>query len=102
VQSIPLPNPVASFRTPPVLQPNPLVSSGGQPTRSPQPARAPLTMPLPNPLGSAYREPPSDRCSCPPKQKRRPSKPRTVCYSGGYRERARGIDKQPRRKIPCL
>lgn len=86
----------------PAIIQNPLVTaSGPNPATGVLSSRAPLTMLQPNPIGSAYREPPSDRCSCPPKQKRKPSKPREVCYSGSYVERSRGIDKQPRRKIPC-
>lgn len=34
-------------------------------------------------------------------KKRKPGKPRTVCYSGKYREKARGLTKSKGRKIPC-
>lgn len=42
----------------------------------------------------------TDQCSCPPKRKRK-SKPRTVCYSGTYTERAKGLTKRKGRKVPC-
>ena len=41
----------------------------------------------------------TDTCAT---KKRKPGKARTVCYSGTYRERARGLSKSKRRKIPCL
>jgi len=47
------------------------------------------------PTGTRTRE-----CECPPKRKRE-RKPRTVCYSGTYTERASGLRKTKRRKVPC-
>jgi len=41
------------------------------------------------------------RCECPPKRKRRPKPPRSVCYSGTYSEKATGLRKSKRRRIPC-
>lgn len=50
--------------------------------------------PLPSPSGN-----------CPPcdskKRKRKKSQPRTECYSGTYTERARGLTKRKRRRVPC-
>lgn len=40
-----------------------------------------------------------DQCGV---KKRKPGKPRTVCYSGKYREKADGLTKSRGRKIPCL
>ena len=40
-------------------------------------------------------------CECPPKKKRQPRKPRTVCYSGTFTERAGGLRKVKKRKVPC-
>ena len=42
----------------------------------------------------------TSECKCPPKRKRE-RKPRTVCYSGTYTERASGLRKTKRRKVPC-
>jgi hypothetical protein len=39
-------------------------------------------------------------CECPPKRKGKKRR-RTVCYSGTYTERASGLSKVKRRKIPC-
>jgi len=43
----------------------------------------------------------TDKCKCPPKKKRKPRARRTVCYAGTYTERANGLRKAKRRKIPC-
>lgn len=100
--TIPLPNPQFVPLVPsPVVSPAPAIPKPPNPRTTDARAPTPLTMPQPNPLGSLYREPP-DRCSCPPRTKRKPSKPRTVCYTGSYREKSRGLSKTPRRKIPCL
>jgi len=63
-----------------------------------------LTAPLP--AGLTFPTPlpgPSDPCSCPPKgsRTRRKRKPRTVCYRGEYVEKANGLTKFRKRKIPC-
>jgi hypothetical protein len=41
------------------------------------------------------------KCECPPKKKRGPKKVRDVCYAGTYTERASGLRKSKRRKVPC-
>jgi len=93
------------FRSPVVsVQPNPILSIANRPgaerdiLRNPLLSAGPLTLTQSSPVGS----PPSDRCSCPPKRKRKPTEPRKVCYTGSYREKSRGLSKTPRRKIPCL
>jgi hypothetical protein len=40
-------------------------------------------------------------CECKPKRKKKPKAPRSVCYTGTYTERADGLTKLKRRKIPC-
>jgi len=40
-------------------------------------------------------------CDCAPKKKRKPSKPRAVCYRGTYIEKSRGLTKQKREQVPC-
>jgi hypothetical protein len=44
---------------------------------------------------------PGKTCDCGPKKKRGKRKKRTVCYKGSYVERATGITKRKREKIPC-
>jgi len=41
------------------------------------------------------------KCECPPKRKRKPKKPREICYTGTYTERANGLTKLKRRKVRC-
>jgi len=113
-QPLPRANPVFLSAPRPRPRPAPLALANPFPTVSPatvSPATVSqveprgLTAPLPNPLSFAQPQP-SSPCSCSPsskpsKKKRKKSEPRTVCYSGTYRERSRGINKQPRRKVPC-
>jgi hypothetical protein len=40
-------------------------------------------------------------CECKPKRKKKPKVPRDVCYTGTYTERADGLTKLKRRKVPC-
>jgi hypothetical protein len=42
-----------------------------------------------------------DQCRERARRKRGKKKPRTVCYSGTYTERASGLTKRKRRKVPC-
>jgi len=50
---------------------------------------------------AAPSTPPGEKCKCPPKKKRKPRARRTVCYAGSYTERADGLRKTKRRKVPC-
>jgi len=52
---------------------------------------------------AAGRKPKDQSCECEPgkKRKRSPRKPRTVCYSGTYKESATGISKTRREEVPC-
>lgn len=43
----------------------------------------------------------SGTCECPPKRKKGRKKKRTVCYSGTFTERADGLRKVKKRKVPC-
>jgi len=75
------------------------------PTSSPKsdPLTAPTVDPLASPAGPGYTPPYStrtDNCDCKPK-KRKPAKPRTVCYKGSYVEKARGLTKTKRETVPC-
>lgn len=40
-------------------------------------------------------------CECKPKRRRKPKQPRTVCYSGTFTEKANGLRKLKKRKVPC-
>lgn len=47
---------------------------------------------------------PGGQCECPPGKQRKPKRrkqPRSVCYAGTYTERARGLAKRRRRRVPC-
>jgi len=84
-----------------------------RPTVAPQPT-SPLTpprttvlplpplgflSPLPN-LGPIPKEE-LDRCKCPKKKPAKKRQPRTVCYTGTYREFATGLTKIRKRKVTC-
>jgi hypothetical protein len=43
----------------------------------------------------------SKTCECKPKRKKKPKVPRQICYTGTYTERADGLTKLKRRKVPC-
>ena len=43
----------------------------------------------------------SKTCECKPKRKKKPKVPREICYTGTYTERADGLTKLKRRKVPC-
>lgn len=69
-------------------------------------AAAPQLAPQSFAYFSGMQPPPTSRtrtkeCDCPPKKKRQPRKPRTVCYTGTFTERASGLKKLKRRKVPC-
>lgn len=89
--------------------PRPIEVPRTSPTRSPapRPINPPLTAPIiplaglsPRPEAAPQQDP---RCKCPPTKKKKQKKrdPRTECRSGTYRQLARGIVYQPKRKIPC-
>jgi len=87
-------------------RPNARTATG---TRSPWGgARDPLTpistQGVPYALPGGARPPargtPSARDNCQPR-KRKPGKPRTVCYRGTYQELASGLIKRRKEKIPC-
>jgi hypothetical protein len=63
----------------------------------------PLTEPLPagSTAGFSAGFIGSTSCDCPPKKPKRKGKKRTVCYQGTYTERADGLTKRKKRKIPC-
>jgi len=74
------------------------------PQSDPLPLTGPQTDPLPSPAGPGYTPPygtQTSNCDCGPKKKRKPAKPRTECYKGSYVEKARGLSKTKREKIPC-
>lgn len=96
---LPLPRPGRITNRLPRITNNPLL------TMVPGTAVAPLprglTQVQPSALASAGPPPGSSRCSCPPKRPRKPKKQRTECFEGFYREKQSGIQKTPRRKVPC-
>jgi hypothetical protein len=84
------------------------------PNRRRSRARDPLTVPqtpgLPSTATSPFAfsgfggvgAPTSTKtCECAKKRKRGPKKKRTVCYKGSYVERASGITKRKRERVPC-
>jgi hypothetical protein len=87
----------------------PLLSSLTQPGKGRNRRRDPLTVinqaPLPSTStyafgGYAPGTPGTKTCECKVKRKGR-KKRRTVCYSGTYTEKANGLRKTKRRKVPC-
>lgn len=85
----------------------PLLSSLTQPGKGSRRMRDPLTVinqaPLPSTASYVFGgggSPGSNTCACKPKKKGRKKK-RTVCYSGTYTEKASGLRKTKRRKVPC-
>lgn len=76
-----------------------------QPQPQPQPRPQPQPQPLPG-LASysnygGFIGSSSSSCECPPKRKRKPKSKRTICYSGTYSDKANGLRKTKKRKIPC-
>jgi hypothetical protein len=69
------------------------LTPGGYPIPSPWPGGGGLSF---GPGGSRTGE-----CECPPKRKRKPKQAREVCYSGTFIERASGLSKTRKRKVPC-
>lgn len=67
------------------------------------PAVSFVTTNYPTQGGGAFfgATPSSKTCRCGPKKKRGPRKKRTVCYKGSYTERASGITKRKRERVPC-
>lgn len=56
----------------------------------------------PNPYTQPQPVQATDKCNCDKrKKKREPRKPRTECWTGSYRETARGTSKKRREQIPC-
>ena len=90
-----------------VTQPQLFATPTATPTTTPtssDPLTAPQADPLSSPAGPGYVPPYStrtDQCDCKPK-KRKPAKPRTVCYKGSYVEKSRGLTKTKREKVSCL
>lgn len=65
------------------------------------PGSFPLPWPGGSGIGGGGTLSATGQCECPPKRKRGPKKRRSVCYSGTYVERASGLSKSRKRKIPC-
>ena len=81
--------------------PTPTTTPTSQPKADP--LTAPQADPLSSPAGPGYTPPTggrTDNCDCKSK-KRKPAKPRTVCYKGSYVEKAKGLTKTKREKISC-
>lgn len=96
---LPLPKrPPASIRLP-RLTSNPLLALVPGAQAAPLPRG--LTQVQPATLASAGPPSGSSRCSCPPKRPRKPKKQREECFEGFYREKRSGIQKTPRRRVPC-
>jgi hypothetical protein len=57
--------------------------------------------PLASPLQPVPNSDPCRQSRNRDERKRKRRKQRTVCYSGTYRERAKGLSKTRKRKIPC-
>jgi hypothetical protein len=92
----------ARLPTPQAFTPSPLTASGPA-NRIPEIDRRGLTAPNPAALTFPATQPlPSDPCQCPKGTRTsRKRKPRTVCYRGEYVEKASGLTKFRKRKIPC-
>lgn len=84
--SFPTPSPQLRVRPRPGTEPPPLSD----------PLPTPLTLIQPQPLPSR-----ADRCPEPQKRKRKPRKPRAICYRGTYTEKRNGLLKRKRERIPC-
>jgi hypothetical protein len=88
----------------PSTTPTPTTTPTTTPKDDPLPLTGPQTDPLPSPAGPGYTPPYSTRtseCDCAPKKKRKPATPRTECFKGSYVEKARGLTKTKREKVPC-
>lgn len=96
------------------LQPQPkfrltVSNPAGAPLPQPQPQPQPRPQPQPQPLPGlasysnygGFVGTSSSSCECPPKRKRKPKSKRTICYSGTYSDKANGLRKTKKRKIPC-
>lgn len=105
--TLPSPNPAPVTSPRPRPLPNPSTRPGGSPGpgggvgTGPKPAAPiiPLTgfqpqpLPLPNPEAA-------NPCKSPKKQKKK-REPRSVCYRGTYTEKANGLIKHRKEKVPC-
>lgn len=94
----PMPRP---FKLPLVL---PLPLPGTGPGGSPLQFARPLTPPKPGAVTSPqpWASPQNDPCrSRSDRRKKRKRKPRTVCYSGTFRETNRSTIKRRRKRVPC-
>lgn len=92
----------ARLPTPQAFTPSPLTASGPI-NRIPEIDSRGLTAPNPAALTFPATQPlPSDPCQCPRGTRTsRKRKSRTVCYRGEYIEKASGLTKFRKRKIPC-
>jgi len=88
----------------------PLLSSLTQPGKGAARRRDPLTINTAAPLsstssyvfGGGYAGTPgTNTCECKSPKKRGKKRKRTVCYSGTYTEKASGLRKLKKRKVPC-
>lgn len=67
-----------------------------------QPTLASYPLPFPGSgFGGSGASTSTDTCECKPKGPRKRRRKRTVCYSGTYTEKASGIRKLKKRKVPC-
>ena len=95
----------AGLPTIPSFTPSPLIAIGpsNRPPRFDRPgltAKYPQGLPLPALQPQPYSS--GDPCQCSkPARTRKKRKPRTVCYRGEYVERANGLTKYRKRKVPC-
>lgn len=92
-EPLPLPRPLPRLNPRPGPRPSPLTFS------SPLTGVGTLTLPLPQPTPREEL----DKCDCRRKQDKpkKPKKPRDECYRGTYIEKANGLIKHRKDKIPC-
>jgi len=97
-------------RRDPLTQPQPLAPGGptlglpfvpGLPGSGLTPGSFPLPWPGGGGLSFGGGGSQTGECKCPPKRKRKPKQAREVCYSGTFIERASGLSKTRKRKVPC-
>jgi hypothetical protein len=97
-------------RRDPLTQPQPLAPGGptlglpfvpGLPGSGLTPGAFPLPWPGGGGLSFGGGGSRTGECECPPKRKRKPKQAREVCYSGTFIERASGLSKTRKRKVPC-
>jgi hypothetical protein len=97
-------------RRDPLTQPQPLAPGGptlglpfvpGLPGSGLTPGAFPLPWPGGGGLSFSGGGSQTGECKCPPKRKRKQKQAREVCYSGTFIERASGLSKTRKRKVPC-